>query len=281
MKILAAKLLLGVAAWSCGAYGWSADEPPAMQVLQTPGGVRFGLFGKKGERPAPTLFVFALSLEDMPKHPGYTDVGRRLARHGFLHVTLDPPCHGVDTKPGEPPQLRGWRTRVEKGEKLVGDFTARATAVLDHLIKEGYTDAGRVAACGTSRGGFLAFHFMAAEPRIKAAAGFSPVTNLLALSEFARLEKLEAAQALALTTVAPKLAGRPIWVSIGNHDQRVSTDDAIAFTRQVVAASLAGAKDPKPRVPVELLVGASPGHGIIDNAHELAAAWLIRQLGPP
>lgn len=181
-----------------GPKGDPPEAPPAMQILRTPGGVRFGLFGAKGLAFAPTLFVFAAGLEDMQKHPNYSEVGRRLARHGFLYVVLDPPCHGEDVKPREPTQLSGWRHRLENGAALIPDFTVRATAVLDYLIKEGYTDPTRVAACGTSRGGFLAYHFAAAEPRVKAVAGFSPVTDLLALREFTGTKNAEAAQALAL-----------------------------------------------------------------------------------
>jgi dienelactone hydrolase len=151
--------------------------------------------------------------------------------------------------------------------------------VLDYLVKEGYTDGGHVAACGTSRGGFLAYHFAAADERVKAVAGFSPVTNLLALSEFAGMDKHEATRALNLTQNADKLAGRAVWVSIGNNDQRVSTDDAIAFARKVTAASAAKPKGRAQAIPVELIVGASVGHSAIPKAHELAADWVARQLG--
>ena len=49
------------------------------------------------------------------------------------------------------------------------------------LEKNGVTARQRVAVCDTSSGGFLAFHFAAADPRVKAAAGISPVTRLTAL----------------------------------------------------------------------------------------------------
>jgi len=259
-------------------HAGETKSAPDMKVLRTPGGVRFGLFGDKGKAPAPTLFVFAVGLEDMKSHLYFTEVGRRLAKHGFLYVALDPPCHGEDVKPGEPPQLSGWANRLRQGDKVIETFTSRASAVLDHLVKEGYSDPEKVAACGVSRGGFLAFQFAAAEPRVKAAVGFAPVTNLLALSEFKGMEKHEATKALALVNVAPKLAGRGIWISIGNHDERVSTDDAIAFSRKVVAASLAKQKGPTQAVPVEIQVGGSLGHADLDGSHERAAAWLMQQL---
>jgi dienelactone hydrolase len=256
----------------------AAAAEPGMTVLKTPGGVRFGLWGEKPKKPAPTLFVFAAGLEDMQKEPYYTEVGRILAKRGFLYVALDAPSHGGDVKPGEPAGLRGWRHRLENGDALVPPFTKRATEVLDYLIKEGYSDVERVAACGTSRGGFLAYHFAAADARVRAVAGFSPVVNLLALTEFAGMDRHEATKALNLTHHADKLAGRGVWLIIGNDDQRVSTDDAIAFTRKVTAAA-AKSKGRTQPIPVELIVGAAVGHTTPSKAHELAADWIARQLG--
>jgi len=54
----------------------------------------------------------------------------------------------------------------------------------------------------------------------------------------------------------------------------VSTDQAIAFTRKLVAAH---PKDKGNAAPVELLVGAVKGHSTIPHAHELAAEWMARQ----
>jgi dienelactone hydrolase len=256
----------------------AAAEPP-VHIRETPDGVRFALWGEKPAAPAPTLFVFAAGLKDMQRVTYYTEIGRILAGHGFLYVALDPPCHGDDVKPGEPPQLGGWRQRLEKGDGLIAPFTRKASQVLDHLIKEKYTDSERVAACGTSRGGFLAYHFAVADRRIRAVAGFSPVTNLLVVTEFAGLEKNEAARSLTLTNHAAALAGRAVWLSIGNNDNRVGTDDAIAFTRKVVAETAARRKGPDTAIPVELVVGAAAGHTGIAREHAMAAAWIHQQLG--
>ncbi|GIT31209.1 MAG: hypothetical protein Ct9H300mP1_32550 [Planctomycetaceae bacterium] len=96
--------------------------------------------------------------------PGWVSIHRpaaNLARHGWLYVTLDPPCHGRDAKKGEPAALSGWAHRVKNGEDLVGPFTKRCRDVLDWLIARKYTDPDRIAAGGTSRGGFCALHFAA------------------------------------------------------------------------------------------------------------------------
>jgi dienelactone hydrolase len=241
--------------------------------------VRFALWGERPARPAPTVFVFATALEDLLRDGTYLEAGRILGRRGYLVVALDPPCHGTDQLAGEPPQLQGWRHRLEKGDPLIPAFTRKASQVLDHLVLEKYTDPDRVAAYGISRGGFLAYHFAAADRRIRAVAGLSPVTNLLSVREFAGMEKHAGAQALTLTNHAAKLAGRPVWVSIGNHDERVNTDDAIAFARKVVVESAALRPGPNEVFLVELVVGASAGHSGIQKEHELVAEWTYRQLG--
>jgi dienelactone hydrolase len=248
-----------------------ADDKPNVTVHKTSTGVRFALLGARGEVPAPTLFVFAVGAPDTLRNNEFNKVGRLLARQGYLCVSLDVPCHGEDQKPKEPGGLDGWRARLEKGDALVSDFVKNSSAVLDHLIKEGYTDARRVAACGTSRGGFIALHFAAAEPRVRCVAAFAPVTNLLVLREFAGLEKHKATRALDLTNSADKLAGRHVWVCIGNRDDRVSTDDVIAFTRKVARAATTSDRP----APVELHVMPTVGHRIHATAHEEAAAWVL------
>ncbi len=248
-----------------------AGAKAKVTLLHAPGGIEFGLLGDKPSAPAPTLFVFANDIKGtLTNFEHYNKVGSLLAEQGFLSVTLDLPCHGKDNKEGEPNALTGWRKRLERGDDLVPGFTAKCSRVLDYLVREGYTDPGRVAACGTSRGGFIALHFAAAEPRVGCVAAFAPVTNLLALAEFRGAEKNAAITSLALPRVADRLAGRPVWVCIGNNDERVNTDEVIAFTRELVRASVARKKPPL----VELHVMTNPGHSVHPGAHAEAAAWV-------
>lgn len=251
-----------------------AADPNAVNILQTPSGIRFGLLGDKPAKPAPTLLVFAGGVEDTLTNPDYNKAGRMLAKQGVISVALDIPCHGKDVKQKESPGLTGWRNRLEQGNELVPSFATKCTAVLDFLVQEGYTDPARIAAAGTSRGGFIALHVAAAEPRIKAVVAFAPVTNLLALREFNGMENHAGIKALSLENHAAKLAGRAIWICIGNNDERVSTDDVIHFTRRVVAASVAQKKKPL----VEIHVMTSEGHRIHETAHEEAAAWIGKRL---
>lgn len=249
-----------------------AEGAPKIMVRRTPDNIPFGVIGDSGKRPRPTLFVFAHGLEVMGREPVYTEAAVMLSARGWLGIVVEPPCHGEEVRPGEPPELSGWRYRLEHDDDLVSAFNAKTRAVLDFLVEEGSVDPRRVAVYGTSRGGFLAFHFAASEPRVHAIAAISPVTELLALREFHGTSQPEKAKHLDLARLAPKLAGRDIWLSIGNKDDRVNTEAAIAFTRAVVAAT-ARADKPDAIIPVDLLVGPTAGHSKIERAHELLVEW--------
>jgi dienelactone hydrolase len=255
-----------------------ADQPkkPAarIKIFKTKQGFRFGLLGAKATAPAPTLFVFGGDIENTLRKSDYNQVGQRLAKDGYLCVSLDVPCHGADAKDKDDLGLAGWRRRLEKGDKLVAGFTARASRVLDYLIKEKYTDPKRVGVCGTSRGGFMALHFAAADSRVKCVAAFAPVTNLLALSEFDGMQNQAAARKVSLLNSADKLVNQTIWICIGNNDLRVSTDDVIAFSRKVVKIA---AERSKP-ANVELHVMAVVGHRIHGSAHAEVAVWMLKQM---
>jgi dienelactone hydrolase len=257
-----------------------AADPVAMEVRRTPGGAAYGLIGEVGTSPKPVVVVIAHDFGVMRSQPVYTESAGLLVARGYLAVVVEPPCHGEDAKPGEPPQIDGWRHRLERGQDLIGPFTARCTAALDHLVACKAIDPGRVAATGTSRGGFLAFHLAAAEPRVRAVAASAPVADLLMLREFAGPAGRDAAAALSLTKLAPRLAGRPAWVGIGNYDLRVDTDSVIGFTRALVREGAKKAGKTDPIVPVELVVGPTGGHTKVDRAGELMADWLARQLAP-
>jgi dienelactone hydrolase len=254
--------------------GDASTNAPPVELRETPAGVRYALRAPaEGQRPAPVLLVFATDAQRSLAEP-YDGAGRALAEHGWLCVALDAPCHGADSRPGEPPQLEGWRARVAAGEPLLTEFCARASAVLDLLADEGLADPRRVAACGTSRGGFLALHFAAAEPRVGAVAAIAPVTELGALREFAGLEDDPAVAALDVAAQAQALAGRPVWITIGNRDARVGTDRAIRLARRLVEAAPADAAI----APVELHVTATEGHRADPRAYQDAATWIAARL---
>lgn len=244
-----------------------------MLTLQTPSGVKYCL-SRAPKFPAPTLFVFAADVETTLTNNDYIEAGEVLREKGVLLVSLDLPCHGEQQRSGEPHALWGWRARLDADENFVEDFTAQARVVLDDLIEREYSDVQRIAAAGTSRGGFMALHFAAADSRIQSVAAFAPVTNLFALEEFQNLKHQSLTQSLDLIHHAEKFEDRALWISIGNADLRVSTDDCIAFARRVAKAR----GDIEAVANIELHVMPCLGHHTPPRAHHAAASWLWTRL---
>lgn len=196
-------------------------------------------------------------------------------RGGYLCVSIDLPCHGNQSTK-ECNGLSGWGKRAAAGDHFVAEFNARMSKVLDHLIAEGLTDPAKVAVCGTSRGGFLAVRFAAHDKRVKCAAGYSSVTNLRKLSEFRKAASVPAVDAMSLEAHVDALVGKPVFLVIGDRDDRVGTDAAVNFARSLSAAAL------KANVPsgVELHVVSEPraNHTTPAGADKWSARWIYRVL---
>ena len=123
----------------------------------------------------------------------------------------------------------------------------------------------------------MALHFGAAEPRVKAIVAFAPVTHLPALTEFKGTESREDVLRLTLLNAAPRLAGRSVWLTIGQNDARVGTDHCISLARKLGTAQplTPNAQRPTTEIPdVELRLMPTKGHTTYPQAHPDAAAWL-------
>ena len=248
----------------------------SVQITTTPKGVEYGLWGQS-KGPAPVLFVLAGTIESTLTKPYFRQCGNQLSEHGFICVSVDLPCHGKEIVDGIRSGLIGWSELAQRGENFVADSNRRLSNVLDHLIEAGIADPNRIAACGTSRGGFLAIHFMAADPRVKCAAGFAPVTDLKALGEFTQLQNDQFVESLSLSNHADQLAGRPVWIVIGDQDERVSTQKAIELGRNISKSS--NKQELVSQVALHVL--AEPkGHTTPAGSQELATNWFLQHIRP-
>lgn len=244
----------------------------SISVLRFPNCVRVAMLGPKPSSPAPTVLVFAIDAENTLQDPAYGEVASILHKSGYLCVSMDMPCHGEDTVRGEIEQLDGWHSRLINGRDIASEFVQKASAVLDALINEGYTRPDQIAVCGTSRGGLLAFTLAASDNRIKCAAAFSPITDLTFLHEFSDLSNKKIPQSMSWQQLATSLESKPVFICIGSQDERVGTDNAVAFSREIIR--VASQEDAEPQVDLHIL--PSQGHHTPANAHQMAADWIIK-----
>jgi len=246
-------------------------------IMQTPDGQRFGLWGKNVSYPAPTLFIFAGTVEQSLGESYFRQCGNQLAEEGFLCVSLDLPGHGLEKRAEEPEGLSAWRYRTDRDEDFVTPFTDQARNVLDYLIQAGYTDSERIGACGTSRGGFMALQLTAVEKLVKVTAVFCPVIELMALYEFKDVTNRDFVISLTMKAKAGQLIDRSLWLIIGDRDERVGTDNTIEFAREVTNLSLEQSK----KADVTFIVQTEPGgHTTPADAPEKAAKWILKKIKP-
>ncbi|NQV28111.1 MAG: prolyl oligopeptidase family serine peptidase [Rhodopirellula sp.] len=270
------RIVVGLlAVWLLCSSSLPAQESPEPFVRRTiPDGIEYGLWNRTDSAPAPVLFVLAGTIESTLGKPYFRQCGNELAEHGWVCVTIDLPCHGTQAVEGQPTGLSGWSDLATRKRDFVAESNARLTRVLDHLIESGVADPERIAACGTSRGGFLAIHFAAHDKRVKCAAGFAPVTDLAALSEFRAIVDDPFVATLSLESRIEQLTGRPVWIVIGDQDERVGTDRANVFAQKLTAASRAKKQDSR----VELNILPEPrGHSTPPGSSKRAANWILRQ----
>lgn len=238
----------------------------------TASGNAFAHFPYQSAQPAPTLLLFAWSGVNTLALDPYRRIGQLLYARGWNVVSLDLPCHGDDRRPGEPEELAGWAARARQGEDFVAPFQRRVNELIAHLIDIGRADPARIVAAGTSRGGFMAFQAAMANSVIRAVAAFGPVTDLRALTEFAGQADNPLIQRLALERGALKLAGRAVWMAIGQTDERVDTRKAVAFAQALTEANQT--QDRAGAITLRLM--DTPGHASLPEWHDEAAEWVLR-----
>lgn len=193
---------------------------------------------------------------------------------GHRVVGFDMPNHGTRVGHGKKQGIAGFCESFLAGVDPFKMIVEDGRAVVDEIVKRGWAPQGRIFIAGCSRCGYCALRIMAADKRIAAAAVDAPVTDWRALTEFAGAKDRPDVTALALTNYATDLVGRPIWVGMGNCDNRVSTAD---FMRFCLAISEEQERRKMQKSQFEAHVIKCDGHSFPEKDRKQGAAWLVNQ----
>jgi len=161
-------------------------------------------------------------------------------RAGHRALSFDLPNHG-DFVDQYGQSIDGICAAFVAGDDPFARFVAHGKAAIDACVEKGLARPGRIFACGGSRGGYCALRLAAAEKRIGGVAG------------------------LALHNWATELAGRPVYLAIGNHDHRVGTHACVELARRLF----------EEEKPVEEGSSTVEVHVVQAAAHALPEEWEI------
>jgi hypothetical protein len=196
-----------------------------------------------------------------------------LAR-GHRALSFDLPDHGQRAdRYGK--GIQAWRNAWVAGEDRFAHFVEEAGAVIGRCIETGRVAPGRVVAYGISRGGYLALRLLAADSRVAAAAAIGPVTDWRELAEFAAERGRTDVGDLRLSRWVEGLAGKRVFIVIGNADARVSTVSCCRFLLDLAEAN---ARRGRADLPLEFHCAemAESGHVVDDAWRVRGADFLLR-----
>lgn len=191
--------------------------------------------------------------------------------NGHYALSFDIPCHGERIDPyGE--GIHGFRNAWLAEDDPFERFVRDAMAVIDDCIRLGIASPGKIAVCGASRGAYMALRLLAADSRVVRGAGFAPVTDWRYLSEFDSIKDTEGVEALKLHRYAESLAGKPLFLAIGNRDIRVSTLSCCKLYTELTEHNLACGH---PESLVEFYCTDDPGHTMGGHWYDKGTKFLL------
>jgi dienelactone hydrolase len=186
-------------------------------------------------REPAVLLSFSATRQVTLQTQPYDITARAFVEAGHYALSFDLPNHGERANEyGE--GLHGMYAAYAAGDDPFAMFVADGCAAVDACLEQGLATAGRVFSCGVSRAGYCALRLAAAEPRISGVTALAPVVDWRSLIEFSSIANASEIEALRLDHWADRLAGRAIFVAIGNHDHRVGTDYCARFAQSLFEA---------------------------------------------
>ena len=241
--------------------------------LDTPAGPITYWLHPAQEEAAALLLTFSSTRQASFYEEPYDIPARLFAGAGHAVVSFDLPNHGEQTN-GFGQGIEGFCAAFCAGQDPFVQFVEQAKAVIDACLAQGLGRGG-IFACGVSRAGYCALRLAAADQRIGGVAGLAPVIDWRNLREFATVREQPAVARLALDHWAEALAGRAIFLAIGNYDERVSSAACVRFGLRLAEIEEARAMA---HSRIQLHVVAAQGHALGVEWRTAGAEFLLAQV---
>lgn len=130
-------------------------------------------------------------------------------------------------------QIQAMSKAFAAGDDPFGQFVTDGRAALDACLDRGIGANGKIVAYGVSRAAYCLLRLAAADPRLRAVAGPSPVTDWATLPEFTRFCDESKTAQLHIGNWADQLADRAVYLCIGSQDDVVSTRSCVDFAMRL------------------------------------------------
>lgn len=226
--------------------------------------------GASAAEPA-LLLTFGMSRHSALTEDPHDLPARIFTAAGHCALSFDLPNHGGRI-PVFGEGIGGMCAAYLAGHDPFARFVSDGRAVLDAAERLGIPRNAHVVACGVSRAAYCALRLAAADRRILAVAGLAPVTDWRALNEFAAVKDRPEIAALALDNWAADLAGRAIFLAIGNADGRVGSAACARLALRILAEE---ARRGVTASRLELHIVPSEGHALSSEWRSAGGRYLL------
>jgi dienelactone hydrolase len=222
--------------------------------------------------PLPSFFYFSLSGTDSLTLDPFNQPVQFLQGKMIRVFSMTLPGHENGLPPTEAIQL--WADDYARGRNPIDQFLDTFAKALDFAIEKNFVNPEKMGVGGLSRGGFIALHAAARNPKLKYVVAFAPITKLHKVKEFASLQDDPKVRALDLEQISPLLTHSQIRIYIGNRDILVSTQSSFDFVMSVVeAAHEKNVRSAKIEYFLHPSIGHK-GHGTAPEIFRNGADWI-------
>lgn len=241
-----------------------------------------GLLAEPSDRaiagPVPLVINLAAGRHETMTEEPFNWPARLFSAEGFRAVTVDLPHHGDRVAPWKEAGLSGMAEAWAAGVDSFSHFVRDGRALIDTLIQRHWADPARVYLHGTSRGGYYAARLAAADSRVAGLAMVAPVTDWRTLVEFNPVKHRDDVAALTLDHYADTLAGRPVYATIPNRDNRVATESCLRFFEKLATVE---SQHGMAHSRLQLHMTPGDGHSSPDEWRRHAAEYLVQLTRQP